>query len=80
MFLRANLLGVLELLQDADDSSHLSEEVVAALGFILSVSHNSKPCALLDLAVSAAPHSGYSKVSGTLTFFRDGQKKLWGLL
>ena len=61
MFLRANLLGVLELLQDSD-GSYLSEEMVKALGFILSVARNSKPCALLDLAVSAAQHSGYSKV------------------
>ena len=61
MFLRATLLGILELLQDAN-GSHLSEEVVTALGFVFLVARNSKPCTLLDLAVSAAPHSGYSKV------------------
>lgn len=60
MFFRANLQAVLELLQDSEGL--LSEEAVRALGFILSVSKSSHKCTLLDLAVSASSHAGYSKV------------------
>lgn len=62
MFLRANLQGLLEMLQESDLVT-LSEEAVKALGFVFSAVKNSRECTLFELAVSAASHSGYSKVS-----------------
>lgn len=60
MFLRANLQVILELVQDPE--GFLSEEVVRALKLVLSSARDSS---LLDLAVSASSHSGYSKVMGS---------------
>ena len=57
MFLKTNLQVILELLQDPE--GYLSEEAVRALDFILS---SAKDSSMLDLAVSASSHSGYSKV------------------
>ena len=61
MFLRANFQDLLELFQDSEHL--LSEESVKALGFVFSAAKNLKECSLYELAVSAASHSGYSKVS-----------------
>lgn len=64
MFLKANLQVLLELLQDSEEL--LSEEAVTALSFVLSSARSSgegsNHSTLLDLAVSAGSHSGYSKV------------------
>lgn len=60
MFLKANLQMILELLQYPEQV--LPEDSVTALGFILSSARDLKECPLLELAVSAGSHSGYSKV------------------
>jgi hypothetical protein len=48
------------MLEDSD--LLLSEESVKSLGFVFSAAKNSRECTLFELAVSAASHSGYSKV------------------
>lgn len=63
MFLRANLQGLLEILQEVEPS--ISEEAVKALGFVFSAAKNSQESTLFELAVSAEAHSGYSKVSAS---------------
>lgn len=66
MFLRANLQVLLELLQEAE--ALLSEEAVKALGFVFSAAKNCRACTLFELALSAASHSGYSKVRVHIPF------------